>query len=72
MVLSKLTRELVSAALALGSVLLSDQPVMSAPCNASSVRGNLQGENDRVRLSLGETSRRCATAVKTREAALQA
>lgn len=40
------------------------QTATAAPCGESSVRGNLQGENDRVRLSLGGYSKNCAKAIQ--------
>jgi hypothetical protein len=36
-------------------------PVVAEPCGDSSVRGNIQGEGDRVRLSLGGSSMNCAS-----------
>jgi hypothetical protein len=35
-------------------------------CRESSVRGNIEGENDRVRLSLGGRSNNCASSVRVR------
>jgi hypothetical protein len=51
----------VAAAIAL---VVSDAPrVRAGPCSGSSVRGNLQGEDDRVLLSLGGSSRDCARSI---------
>ena len=46
-------------------IAVSGQKATAEPCGESSVRGNLQGENDRVRLSLGGYSKNCAKASQT-------
>ena len=68
---TKLSRVLLVVAVAVACVVLINQPTRSASCNTSSVRGNLQGEDDRVRLSLGGTSRHCVIATKARAGALE-
>ena len=52
---------------ALSLLILADQPTESAPCAESSVRGNIEGEGNRVRLSLGGSSKGCARPISTRE-----
>ena len=47
-------------------IAATGQTATAAPCGESSVRGNLQGENDRVRLSLGGYSKNCAKASQAR------
>jgi hypothetical protein len=47
---------IASALLAHGS-----GPVAAEPCGESSVRGNIKGDGDRVRLSLGGSSANCAS-----------
>jgi hypothetical protein len=42
--------------------------VTAAPCDGSSVRGNIEGEGDRVRLTLGGISKNCATALRATSA----
>ena len=65
------SRVLLLIAILMASVAFNSQPSISASCNVSSVRGNLQGEYDRVRLSLGGTSRRCTAASNARASTLQ-
>jgi hypothetical protein len=54
---------LLLAAIATSLAISHAQPSKAAPCSGSSVRGNLQGEDDRVRLSIGGYSRNCARSV---------
>jgi hypothetical protein len=66
---AKLSRVLLCIAVGVAWFVLTNQSTRSASCNTSSVRGNLQGEDDRVRLSLGGTSRHCLIATKARASA---
>ena len=52
-------------AVAISLVILADQPAKSARCTESSVRGNIEGEDNRVRLSLGGSSKGCARSIST-------
>jgi hypothetical protein len=57
---------LLTSLIFLGSLLAFEaQPVMAEPCGESSVRGNIEGENDRVRLSLGGSSPNCIVSVQS-------
>jgi hypothetical protein len=56
----------LSFALAISLVVLAGQPARSAPCAESSVRGNIEGEDNRVRLSLGGSSKGCAKSISAR------
>jgi hypothetical protein len=60
-----------SIAAAASLIVLGPLPATAALCGGSSVRGNLEGEDDRVRLSLGGVSRRCIRSVDTRASAPQ-
>src|SRR5512133_434960 len=57
--------------MAASAIAASIQTATAAPCGESSVRGNLQGEADRVRLSLGGHSKNCADSAKTEARSLQ-
>lgn len=56
----------LSVAAVTSLVVLGTQYAEAVSCGESSVLGNLQGEDDRVRLSLGGISKRCASSVKAR------
>ena len=57
---------LLTVAAAALPIASSAQTATAAPCGESSVRGNLQGEADRVRLSLGGYSKNCTKAISAR------
>jgi hypothetical protein len=61
-----LAHVLLAMAAACSLNALTVQPSGAAPCAESSVRGNLQGEDDRVRLSLGGVSRDCQGSTRAR------
>ena len=50
----------VVISVAVSLMVVGEQLIAPASCAESSVRGNLQGEGDRVRLSLGGVSKNCA------------
>jgi len=57
-------RIVLSAAVVASLSLHGGQPVAAESCGESSVRGNLEGEQDRVRLSLGGASRNCLRSIE--------
>jgi hypothetical protein len=57
--LNQLCRIVITVAAAASLVLVDASSGEAAPCGESSVRGNLEGEGDRVRLSLGGYSSNC-------------
>src|SRR4030095_6801530 len=61
----------LSFMLAISLIVLPSQPARSVSCSESSVRGNIEGEDNRVRLSLGGFSKGCARSVSTRAQAPQ-
>jgi hypothetical protein len=60
---------LLSTAVAASLMLVGIQPAKGMSCGESSVRGNLEGENDRVRLSLGGYSNNCERSLEAKAAA---
>jgi hypothetical protein len=57
-------RILLSVALIAPLIVLGQQPATAQSCGESSVRGNLEGEQNRVRLSLGGASTRCIKSIE--------
>jgi hypothetical protein len=57
--LKQLSRIVLTVAAAASLALVDASSAETVPCGESSVRGNLEGEGDRVRLSLGGYSSNC-------------
>ena len=57
---------MLSVAAVASLMVLGAQQIEAASCGESSVLGNLQGEDDRVRLSLGGVSKKCARSIEAR------
>jgi hypothetical protein len=62
--MERLLRLLLSVAVASSLPVIRGQPIIAVPCGESSVRGNIEGEDDRVRLSLGGHSKNCFRSIE--------